>query len=186
MTARTTAFLKALFETSDVPTSADYTDVFDSFVNVSDFTAQSISSDLVFLGDTTLTVTQVTASSITVNNRLSAETVSADQAYVSALRQSIEDAVSAQGSTIGSAYALTRDISVVNTVTSAANEGVRLADGSNQRQLVFNRSASLLRVYPSSVNAQIDALGSGNAFRVTAGESYNFLRLNSNLYLSSK
>jgi hypothetical protein len=54
MTARTRAALAALFETGDVPDGTDYSDIFDSFLSLSDTTAQSVTSDL-SLQDTTHT-----------------------------------------------------------------------------------------------------------------------------------
>ena len=46
MTAQNRATLKGLFEDGDVPTGANYTDLIDSFLSLSDTTAQSLSSPL--------------------------------------------------------------------------------------------------------------------------------------------
>lgn len=45
MTAKTRAVLKTAFETGDTPDGNDYGDMIDSFVNVTDSTAQAIQSD---------------------------------------------------------------------------------------------------------------------------------------------
>ena len=47
MTAQTKATLKPLFETGDVPDGSTYTDLIDSFVNLADTTAQTMSGALV-------------------------------------------------------------------------------------------------------------------------------------------
>ena len=48
MTAKTRATLKQQFATGDVPTGSDYVDLIDSFVNITDTTAQAIASEAVF------------------------------------------------------------------------------------------------------------------------------------------
>jgi len=48
MTAKSRATLKNQFATGDVPTGSDYVDLIDSFANLVDTTAQTVTSEFVF------------------------------------------------------------------------------------------------------------------------------------------
>lgn len=88
-------------------------------------------------------------------------------------------AVTATGTTIGTATSLTADI---NTVTaSAGNTGVALQPVDGQRQTVVNTSGTTVNVYPNNNGAaQIDEGGIGVAVTVLAGKSKTFTRLSAN------
>lgn len=64
MTAQTRAVLKAAFETGDIPDGDDYANLVDSFVSLSDTTAQSLSSNLEVI---TLIATTVSAGSVSAD-----------------------------------------------------------------------------------------------------------------------
>lgn len=57
MTAQTRSTLKAVFEDGDVPQGSDYTDLIDSFLSLTNTTAQAITSPL-----------EITVSAITYTN----------------------------------------------------------------------------------------------------------------------
>lgn len=78
MTTQTRATLKGNFEDGDVPSGSNYTDLIDSFVSLSDTTAQTIASDLVVNGD--ITFTTVSASAVLFKGDVTAQHV-----YASAL-----------------------------------------------------------------------------------------------------
>jgi hypothetical protein len=59
MTAKSRSALKSAFETGDIPDGTDYADLIDSFLNLSDTTAQTVTSDI-SLG-AGITFSQVTA-----------------------------------------------------------------------------------------------------------------------------
>lgn len=84
---------------------------------------------------------------------------------------SISAAVSAAGSTQGTATALMANINNVTTVAAAA-DGVRLPTAvAGMRILVRNSdSADTLKIYPAT-GGQINALGSNAAFSLTAGST---------------
>ena len=84
MTVQSRSTLKATFEDGDTPAGSDYTDLMDSFVHISDTSAQSVGSPLVI---TTMGATTVSAANMEVTNlTLVAEVTSAVSAEASANR----------------------------------------------------------------------------------------------------
>ena len=94
MTARTPTYLKAVFETNDIPAGSDYSDIFDSFLPITatgkqtldisleitgDFTANNIYAASAFNGNI-INVSTVSASVINTN-RINAQVVSASSAF---------------------------------------------------------------------------------------------------------
>ena len=72
MTAQTRSTLVGKFEQGDKPQGSDYVDVFDSFVSISDTTAQAVAS-------------QLTAPTLVATTEVSAPLVRADEVSASAL-----------------------------------------------------------------------------------------------------
>lgn len=183
-TALTPTQLKALFETNDIPTSANYADLFDSFISVADNSAQSIQSDLTING--ALNVDKVTASSIQTGGIVTG-VINANTISTSALRYSVNSSIAALGGTLASAFPLAHTINVIRAVTSATNDGVVLQGGNTgSSQVVFNRAASLLLVYPSTAAATIDSIAAGSPFKVTANTQYSFTQINNTTFYSGK
>jgi hypothetical protein len=88
---------------------------------------------------------------------------------------SISAAVSAAGSTQGTATALVSNINNVTTVAAAA-DGVRLPTAvAGMRILVRNTDAAdTLKIYPAT-GGQINALGSNAAYSLTAGSTIELM-----------
>lgn len=127
MTQRSVAYLKTRFETADIPTQADYQDVFDSFLSLEASAAQSLSGPL--------EVAVVSAASIYA----SAKTVNSHSI-----------AVSAAGKVQASATRLTRDLSYVYC-TNDAERAVVLATAEPGRvQILVNTATTALLVFPAS------------------------------------
>jgi len=53
MTVRTPAYLKTVFESNDIPTGSDYSDIFDSFLPISTSSKQTFDFPVEILGDVT-------------------------------------------------------------------------------------------------------------------------------------
>lgn len=84
--------------------------------------------------------------------------------------------ISAAGTTQGTATLLSSRYSVVTTV--AANTGVELAVEVSQPQVVFDRGANTLSVYPTS-GAQIESLGTNVPYTIAAGSQALFVCVSS-------
>lgn len=78
MTARTKTSLKALFEDGDTTSGTTFADLIDSFLNLVDTSAQSVTSPVTF---TTIGATTVSATTIQTTT-LALDTVSASSAYI--------------------------------------------------------------------------------------------------------
>ena len=88
-------------------------------------------------------------------------------------------AVSAAGTTIGSATQITANLNVVSA--SAGSTGVALNPRDGQDQTVINVSAVTIDVYPNNNgSAQIDAGGVGNPVTIAPGKSKTFTRVVAN------
>lgn len=185
MTQRTPSYLKGQFETADVPTSADFGDGFDSFINLADSTTQTIQGNLTILGN--IIVANVTASAF-VGNQVDVDTVSANAVFTSGLRFTVDSSINAAGTTRTGAYALTKTYNVVKIVTAAVNDGVRLTRSATpgRQFVVWNRSATALNVYPSSSDVAIDGISAGAAFIVSVNEQYSFTNVNATQFLSGR
>jgi hypothetical protein len=136
MTQRSLTYLKAKFETGDIPTQSDYQDVFDSFVALETSGAQSMSGPL--------TVPQLDAS------RVSAAAVSGDAFYAQTkIIHGKNTAVSAAGTTQASATRITTDVAYVlandneRSVVMATCEPGRV-------QYLTNTNTTTISVFPAS------------------------------------
>lgn len=77
MTAVTRATLYGYFETGDVPTSAQFTDLIDSFLSLTNTAQQTVASDVVFSGQivpTRVSAVDIVAASAQVTNDLNWQT----------------------------------------------------------------------------------------------------------------
>lgn len=182
MTALTPAQLKALFETGDIPTSANYSDMFDSFLAVAEGSSQTINGNLIINGN--LNVSSVTASSIYAAD-VNAGAVSAQIIITSVLTRTVNSSIAALGSTQASAFQLINGFNVVNAVTSAVNDGVKLSTVIGQTQVVWNRSASQMLIYPPS-GGTIDSLAGNAPYKLATLTQASFINTTGFSYLSGK
>lgn len=80
-----------------------------------------------------------------------------------AINGQIQSAVSAAGTAIGDATALTASINVVTT--AAASSGVQLPNSEIGDEVeILNLGANAVTVYPPTSSAQINALGAASGF----------------------
>lgn len=126
MAAKTRANLKLAFETGDTPDGSDYTNLIDSFISLSDSTAQTMGSDLTVVDLIATEVVAVTVSAVNVNaSAASFTTVSAGGAGTFG-SMTINGAVSAagagtfQGLTVNGALSFAK---VETTVQASAGAG---------------------------------------------------------------
>lgn len=124
MTQRSTTYLKARFETADIPTQSDYQDVFDSFVNLEASAAQALSGPL--------TVPQLNATIVSANMILHGQAN-----------------VSASGTTQASAARLSNGVSYV--LANDDERAVVLATCQPGRtQFIVNTNTTTISVFPAS------------------------------------
>lgn len=152
MTQRSVTYLKARFETGDIPTQTDYQDVFDSFVNLEASAMQTISGGLALA---TAEATHVSASTGRFNNgyfdgtRVSAVSVSAGTLWANSKVVHSNQVVAPAGTTQGSATATTLDL-----ISASAEQNERaivlpsLEPG--RVNLVMNTGTTALLVFPPS------------------------------------
>lgn len=94
-------------------------------------------------------------------------------------RYSINAAVSAAGTTQGTATALTADINVVTTATGGSATGVVLPTAvAGMRVIVRNATATAISVYPAT-GAAIDGSSANAALTVTTQQSFEFVAISS-------
>jgi hypothetical protein len=136
VTQRSVTYLKARYETGDIPTQSDYQDIFDSFVALETSALQTISGPLA--------VTQLDAS------RFSAASVSADAIYATTkIVASKTTNVSAAGTTQASATRITTDVAYI--LTNADERAVVMATCEpGRRQYITNTNTTTLSVFPAS------------------------------------
>lgn len=137
MTQRSVTYLKAKFETGDIPTQSDYGDLMDSFLSLEASAAQTLSGSIALPGiDAT---------------RVSATTVSAGTVYVQTKTiRSYATNVSAALGTQAGATRLTKDVSLVfgNDVLGF---GVVMASAEPGRvQHIINTATTVLTIFPAS------------------------------------
>lgn len=122
MTQKTPAQLLTSFQNLDVPVQSDYEDVFDSYINVAQTTAQSIASDLAVRN---FTADNISASSMTLTNGLRTAQVDTPLVSASAVRATTLDSglVSAQRVNASVATFL-NTVSAEQVFASAGNFGV--------------------------------------------------------------
>ena len=80
-----------------------------------------------------------------------------------AVNGAIATGLTAAGTTIADALALTADTNVIGTCASGA--GVKVASAEiGDSQEIYNGGANSCKVYPDTTSVQFNALGNGNAF----------------------
>lgn len=128
MTLRSVTYLKGVFETGDIPTGTDYSDIFDSFLSLHATAAQTV------LGATTFPA--VITSALTVNG----QTINS---YVSA---------NPNGTTQSTGVQVNTDV-VYISISDPANRAVKLESFTlGRQQTICNNSSSVTAasIYPAS------------------------------------
>lgn len=102
------------------------------------------------------------------------------------IKRSVEDGITAHaGGGQGSAYALTKDISRVSTVATAADSVKLPTAAAGLEMVVINDGANALSVYPAT-GEQIDGLAANTAVSISAGECRVFICRASSQWVSNK
>jgi fibronectin-binding autotransporter adhesin len=121
------------------------------------------------------TVTGAAQSNITSVGSLSgltlvgALTATDQDATFSKVLVSVQAGISASGTTLSGATALTKSINVVSSVNPGVNDSVRLPGATvGQQVIIINTTASTLKVFPAN-GSQIDGLGTNISFPLGAG-----------------
>lgn len=159
MTASNRAALKALFETGDTLLQTSFSDLIDSFVDLVDPAAQTIVSDVTFMGDVivsgALQLTSVTSYGIRGNLGFSGN-----------LLGSVVN-VAATGTTGASAAPATGFINFITSVSADSNSGIILtAQKGGVLQMLINNVSATAIIYPPSIftvtgdGAHIDGVSS--------------------------
>lgn len=100
------------------------------------------------------------------------------------LLRSVTTAISAAGSTQGTATGLTTDVNVVSSSTAGTQFGVRLPAATTGMTItVINTSANSIAVYPAT-GGTIDALASNAAFTLGSGARLQFIATSSTQWYS--
>lgn len=166
MTARLPSYLKGRFETADIPTETDYTDVFDSFLNLEVSAAtQTIKGSVAFNKDVDITGTinvsgaATFGSTIDINGAFSAATINGDiGTFTNRVLETVDSSVAATGTSQASAKSITNKYNVITAVTTAAEEGVVLPGGyPGWEQIIVNNTTASVQIYPPA-SAAIDSL----------------------------
>jgi hypothetical protein len=80
-----------------------------------------------------------------------------------ALNGAIATGLTAAGTGLSDALALSADVNVIGT--AAASTGVKLAScEKGDSQQIYNGGANAVKVYPNTSSEQINAIGAGNGF----------------------
>jgi len=153
MTLRSVTYLKAVFETGDIPTGTDYSDIFDSFVSLHTSAEQTMQGGLTV---TSVNATNGRIDNLIVTTRVSSHdagfsgAVSAVSVWVSTkIINSNKVNVSASGTTQGSATHLNNDVNYV-FCTNTDRAVVLPGPQPGRVQFIVNTATTALLIYPSS------------------------------------
>lgn len=153
MTQRSVTYLKARFETGDIPTQTDYQDVFDSFVNLEASAAQTMAGQLVL-------------PSLRVSGAVSADTLN----VTGTLRRGQQVAAPA-GTTQGSAYAVTADL--IHASAEQNERAITLPSLEPGRvNIVMNTGTTALLVFPPSGQNFVGSAANGGISLATLTGCY--------------
>jgi len=178
MTAKTPTQLLTVFENGDIPVQADYQDLFDSYVNIVQTTAQSMASALTLptLTVTTLNVTTFSPSTInaTTGNitTVSANTINAANANITTVSAATANitTVSAATANITTVSADTINVNIVSAqsiITSALNTGVLSRSVDITKRATGTTQATAVTL-TAELNRIVNASAGGNGAILTA------------------
>jgi len=156
MTAQTPTYLKARFETGDIPTGTDYSDVFDSYLNVVTTDIQTIAGGVTFSNQINVSevITPLVSAASVIASFVSAQTING--AFINA------DSLSVSGKVIFGSV----DISAASTTQAGATtlggvtNFVIYANGNNlavklptsesgRQQYIINAASTTLKIFPA-------------------------------------
>lgn len=142
MTQRSITYLKARFETGDIPTQSDYQDFIDSFVSLESSASQTLSGNLVL-------------PNIEVSGAVSADSISARTVRTG------QQSITPTGTTQGSAFAVTAD----NVLASAEQNERSIVLSTlepGRRQFVMNSGTTALLVFPPTGQNFVGSAANGS------------------------
>lgn len=141
MTIRSSTYLKAKFETGDIPVQADYGDFIDSFVPVG--TSGSYTSDISYTVNNLTTVSALTVGGVT----------SVQSVYHNGSQIFDYLAVSANTTVQATGGALTATVNYVN-YANGQNDSVLLPARTQGRvQWVINAASTTIKIFPQAGNS---------------------------------
>ena len=168
MTAKTPTQLLTVFENGDIPVQADYQDLFDSYVNIVQTTAQSMASALTLptLTVTTLNVTTFSPSTInaTTGNitTVSANTINAANANITTVSAATANITTVSADTIN-----VNIVSAQSIITSALNTGVLSRSVDITKRATGTTQATAVTL-TAELNRIVNASAGGNGAILTA------------------
>lgn len=211
MTALSRAQLQSVFQTNDIPTGTDYSNLIDSCLNLVDSSTQQINGPInpteliasrVSAGNVNITGTltvagifsassivmeDITASAghfttIGTTNLTAAATVSASAVNTNTLVSPVIS-IKCSGSTLATANELGFNVtSMITAVTDGADTGVRLkANSAGLVQYLINDTATSANLWPPT-GGQINALASGAAFPLAGHTQYTIIHIRASGY----
>lgn len=174
MTTYNKASLKTFFETNDIPTGQNYSDLIDSQINIVETTAQSMAGAL---STTELLTPRVSA---TNGNFIGDLAVSGNLSSTNGFFGGV-GIVSAVGTTQGAAAALTNVINRGKGVTDGSATGFAIpANKTGLTQYIFNDALSA-NLYPPT-GGTINGLSVNAAFAMAANTPYTILHITASAY----
>lgn len=192
MTQQSKATLEALFQTGDVPTGQNYTDMIDSAINAVETGIQTIGGPI---NPTEVITPRVSASNANFTVMVSANAlnvatdVSASNGtvYASAMRSPFTYhgsplIVSAAGTAQATGAALTGEICRLQGATDAQNTGFRLlANQQGWVQYLANECTVSANLWPPT-GGHINGLSNNTAFSMTANTPYIVIHSQASAY----
>jgi hypothetical protein len=163
MTAQTRSVLKGVFETGDTPDGSNYTDLIDSSLNLSDSTAQTVTSDLVVSGTFGVAATASSANLEVVG----AARVSGDATFDSAITVSGKATFSTDIAVSGNVSAGTLHVLGAVTIDGAASAlSMVITDNLSASAAAFSVFSAASVSFDTIVTAMVTASASGGSVMV--------------------
>lgn len=194
MTNLSKATLQALFETGDVPTGTNYSDMIDSSVNLAETSAQTMIGALITtevitprVSATNVNVTGTfSATSVTTNSLITADVSATGTVYASAVRSQNgviagTGIVSAAGTTQGAAAVLANIVNRGKGIADGTTTGFTpLANRTGLVQYLFNEGVSA-NLWPPT-GGTINGLAVNAALSLAASAMVTIVHLTASAY----
>jgi hypothetical protein len=179
MTARTKQYLKARFQNGVAVSAGDYADLIDSFFNISETSAQSITGSL---NVDSASITSIDSENVSAQTITSLSSAQFSHLEVGNLYRSTEASAIPTGTSQASALSLTKDMTRFVDVSSSFN-AARLSSNQGISQIVFNDTNVNLSVYPP-VGSKINALSTNSPYVVSASVVTRFYSVSGPTYFT--
>lgn len=194
MTNLSKATLQALFETGDVPTGTNYSDLIDSSVNLAETSAQNMIGPLITteliaarVSATNVNITGTfSANSVVTNSVITADVSASGTIYTSAVRSqngviSGVGIVSAAGTTQGAAASLVNVVNRGKGIADGVTTGFTpLTNRAGLVQYLFNEGVSA-NLWPPT-GGTINGLVANAAFSLAASAMVTIVHLTASAY----